>query len=98
MFLLRLGLTAGKYFVPLSAFRRSDRRGLHGVWILIFLAEPLLGHELRISAQQNIGTAAGHIGGYRHDALAACLSDKERLALMILGVQYFVPDAHLAQD
>ena len=98
MLLLRLRFESGEDGVPLLAFRRSDRRGLHGVGIFILLAQPLLGHELGISAQQNIGTAAGHVGRDRDHALAARLRHQERFALVILGVQDFVPDAHLAQD
>ena len=54
----------------------------------------VFGHELGISAEQNVGAAAGHVGGNRHRALAARLRDDKRLALVILGVQHFMPDAH----
>ena len=55
-------------------------------------------HEFRIAAQQNIGTAAGHVGGNGNRALAARLRHDVRFALVILGVQHFVPDAHAFQD
>ena len=51
-------------------------------------------HGLRVAAQQNVGTAAGHVGGDRDCALAAGLRDNVRFALVVLGVQHFVPDAH----
>ena len=62
VFLLRLRLKPGENLVPLLAFRRPDRRGLHGVGIFVLLAQPLFGHEFGIATEQNIGTAAGHVG------------------------------------
>src|SRR5437879_7385941 len=35
----------------------------------------LLGHELRIAAEQNIGSAPGHVGGDGDHAFAASLGD-----------------------
>ena len=55
-------------------------------------------HELGIAAEQNVGTAAGHVGGDRDRALAAGLRHDVGFALVILGVQHFVPHAHLLQD
>ena len=92
-----LGLEPVEDSVPLGAFGRSDRGWSAAHRILVLLAQPLLGHELRIAAQQNVGAAAGHVGGNRDRALAAGLRDDERFALVILGVQHFVPDAHLLQ-
>ena len=64
----------------------------------LFLQAGVLGHELRVAAQQNVGAAAGHVGGNRHRALAPGLRHDQRLALVVLGVQDFVPDAHALQD
>ena len=47
----------------------------------------LLGHELRIAAQQNVCTAAGHIRSDCDPALAPGLSNDFRFALMKLGIQ-----------
>ena len=50
----------------------------------------LLGHELRIAAQQDVGTAAGHVGRDRDHALASGLGDDLGFALVKLGVQHDV--------
>ena len=57
-----------------------------------------LGHELGVAAEQDVGTAAGHVGGDGDRALAAGLRDDVGFALVVLGVQHFVPDAHLLED
>ena len=57
-----------------------------------------LRHELGIAAEQNVGTAAGHVGGDGDRALAPGLRDDGRFALVILGVQHFVLDAHLLEN
>ncbi len=46
---------------------------------------------LRVAAQQNVGSAAGHVGGNRDRAFASRLRDDEGFALVILGVQDLVP-------
>ena len=79
--------------VPFRAIFVAD-----GVRILVLLAQALAREELRIAAQQNVGAAAGHVGGNRDRALAAGLRDDERFALVILGVQHFMPHAHLLQN
>ena len=58
----------------------------------------LLGHELGIAAEQNVGAAAGHVGGDGDRALASGLRHDERFALVILGVQHLVLDAHFLQQ
>ena len=58
----------------------------------------LLGHELRIAAEQNVGAAAGHVGGDRDHALASGLGHDLGFALVILGVQHDVLDALLLQQ
>ncbi len=60
----------------------------------LFLQAGVLGHELGIAAQQNVGTAAGHVGGDRHRAFAPGLRHDGGFALVILGVQHLVPHAH----
>ena len=77
---------------------RSHGSGLQRVRIFILLLQILLGEEFGIAAQQNIGAAAGHVGGNRDGAFAAGLRDDERFALVILGVQNFMLHAHLLQS
>src|SRR2546423_6925708 len=48
----------------------------------------LLSHELGVSAQQNVSASASHIGGNRHHALAAGLSDDLGFFFVVLGVEY----------
>ena len=47
----------------------------------------LLGHEFGIAAEQNVGAAAGHVGGDGDHALASGLRDNFRFALVVLRVQ-----------
>ena len=84
--------------VPLGAFRRPDGGDLQGVGVLALLAKRFLGHELGVAAEQNVGTAAGHVGGDRDHALAAGLGDDECFALVILGVQNLVLDANALEQ
>ena len=58
----------------------------------------LLGHEFRIAAEQNVGTAAGHVGGDRDHAFASGLGDDFGFALVILGIQHDVLDAFFLQQ
>ena len=55
----------------------------------------LLGYILGISAQQNVGTAAGHVGGNGDGGFPAGLGDDESLAFVLLGIQNLVLDAYL---
>ena len=48
------------------------------------------GHEFRIAAEQNVGAAAGHVGGDGDHALAAGLSDDLGFLLVELGVEHDV--------
>src|SRR5579864_4542027 len=57
----------------------------------------LLGHEFGVAAEQNVGTAAGHVGGNRDHALASGLRHNLGFALVILGIQHDVLDALLLQ-
>ncbi len=51
------------------------------------------GHELGVAAQDNIGTAARHVGGDGDRAELAGLRDDLRLALVLLGVEDLMLDA-----
>ena len=84
-----------KNLIPLGALRRSNGADLELIGILALLAEGFLGHELGVAAEQNIGTAAGHIGGDGDRALASGLGDDERFTAVIFGVQHFVRHALL---
>ena len=64
----------------------------------LVLQAGVLGHELGVAAQQNVGAAAGHVGGNRHRALASGLRHNLGFALVILGVQDLMPDAHALQN
>ncbi len=56
---------------------------------------PALGERqvLGVAAEQDVGAAAGHVGGDRDRALGAGLRDDLGLALVLLGVQHVVLDA-----
>ena len=47
-------------------------------------------HELGVAAEQNVGAAAGHVGGDGHRALAAGLGDELGFLGVVLGVQHDV--------
>ena len=50
-------------------------------------------HELGVAAEQDVGAAAGHVGGDRDGRLAARLGDDLRFLLVVLGVEDDVLDA-----
>ena len=58
----------------------------------------LLGHEFGVSAEQNVGPAASHVGGDRDHAFASRLRHNLRFALVILRVQDDVLDSLLLQQ
>src|SRR5437763_1304413 len=103
MLLLALLLELGKDSVPLGTRHAIKRLELMEVDVMLILAEGLnafgqalgnffleanfLGHELGIAAQDNIRTAAGHVGRYGDYAFASGLGHEKRLALMLLCVQ-----------
>ena len=58
----------------------------------------LLGYELGIAAQQNVGAAAGHVGGNSNCTFAACLGNDLGFLLVVLGIQHHVLDALLLQQ
>src|SRR6185437_5422305 len=49
-----------------------------------------VGEELWVTAQHDVGAAAGHVGGHGDAALAAGLGHDRGLALVVLSVQHFV--------
>src|SRR6185437_8037173 len=53
--------------------------------------------HVEIAAENDVGTAAGHVRRDRDGAGAARLRDDERLALVLLGVQHLVRDVLLLQ-
>ena len=58
----------------------------------------LLGRELGIAAQKNVGSAARHVSGNRDHAFTAGLRNDLRLTLVIFGVQDDVPDIFFLQQ
>src|SRR3989304_10611942 len=77
---------------PLAPARRRGRR------VAALLAQQLLGEEVRVAAEQDVGAAPGHVRGDRHRALAPRLRDDLRLALVVLGVEDLVPDTPLLEE
>jgi hypothetical protein len=57
------------------------------IGINFLFLQKLARHEIRIAAQQNVGTATGHVGSDRYGAFAACLGHDLSFALVILGVE-----------
>ena len=55
-------------------------------------------HELGVAAEQDVGAAAGHVGGDRHRALASGLRDDLGFLRVVLGVQDDVLDAAQLQQ
>ena len=70
---------------------------LLGVHVEPALAQQVLGEHVRLAAQADVGTAAGHVGGDGDGAKAPGLGHDMRLALVVLGVQRLVLDASLVQ-
>ena len=64
--------------------------------ILLLKLRP--GHGLGIAAEDDVGSAAGHVRGDGHRAQAARLGDDFGLALVMLGVEHLVLDAPLFQQ
>src|SRR6185369_1170885 len=75
-----LRLHFGNRSVPL--FWRRGRR------IEVAFAKNVTRHEVGVSAEQNIGTAARHICGDGYGALSSGLSHDLRFLLVVLSVQY----------
>ena len=60
--------------------------------------EVLAGHELGVAAEQDVGAAAGHVGGDGDHAEAAGLGDDLGFLLVELGVEDDVTDALALED
>src|SRR5688572_14021112 len=69
-----------------------------GVRDAVLLLELELGEHLGVAAQDDVGAAAGHVGGDGDGALPAGLRDDVRLVLVVLGVQDAVLDGLLLED
>ncbi len=61
-------------------------------------AQVVLGQKLRVAAQHDVGTTAGHVGGHGDRPELAGLGDDLGLLLMVLGVEHIVLDALLGQQ
>ena len=59
----------------------------------VFVLQLGPGHRLGIAAQDDVGAAAGHVGGDGDGVFAAGLGDDFGLALVMLGVEHLVLDA-----
>ncbi|CAI8320553.1 MAG: Uncharacterised protein [Cellulomonadaceae bacterium TMED98] len=74
------------------------KHGIPGRFVLlrsVSWAETLFGHflhseELSVSAQHDVGSATGHIGGDGHGTEATCLGDDGGFAGVVFRVQHFV--------
>ena len=84
--------------VAVARVRPDDRRrrGV-GNRQLVFQAM-LARQEFRITAEQNVRAAAGHVRRHGDRAFAPGLRHDARLALVLLGVQYLVRDACFLQQ
>ena len=70
------------------------RHVLHGqALVLQALAHQLVG----VTAQQDVGTTAGHVGSDGHGAIATSLGHDMGLALVVLGVEDLVRDTALSE-
>jgi hypothetical protein len=92
--LLALGLNLALHFIA-DTFEVSGRQRLRG---LPKLFEPVFEKHVGVAAEQNIGSAACHVGGDGDGAFTACLRDDVGLTLVILRVQNLVLNAHLFQE
>ncbi len=55
-------------------------------------------HEFWVAAEQNVGAAAGHVGGDGDHAEAARLRNDFGFALVVLGVEHDVANAFALQN
>ena len=82
---LRLGLDLADRRFPggLVLLRGGDR-------VQALIPQPLVGQELDVAAEHDVGTAAGHVGRHGDGAAAAGLGDDVRLGFVVLRVQHVV--------
>ena len=85
-----LGLDLRQHLVPggLVLLGRLDR-------VEALLAQPLVGEEVDVAAEHDVGAAAGHVGGDGDRAAPAGLGDDAGLLLVVLRVEHVVRDAPL---
>ena len=78
----------------------EDERALFRVFrgVEILGAVLLAGEEVGIAAQQDVGAAAGHVGGDGDGVEASGLSDDGRFLLVVAGVQHLMGNAAGAQQ
>src|ERR1700719_926324 len=87
--------------LPAVAIRtvRADNRGGGGVRHgQLVLQKVFARQEFRIAAEQNVGSATGHVGGHGDGAFASSLGDDARFTLVLLGVEHLVRDAGFLQN
>src|SRR5271163_595417 len=65
---------------------------------LSFLDQVSFGDEFGVAAEQNVGAAAGHVGGDGDLAVLAGLGDDLRFAFVKLGVEHHVLHAFALQN
>src|SRR5450432_1722666 len=58
----------------------------------------LFGHEFGIATEQDVGTAACHVGGDRDHVFAAGLRDDLGFTLVILGIENYVLNSLLLEQ
>ncbi len=63
----------------------------------VFVLQLGPGHRLGVAAEDDVGAAAGHVGGDGHGVFAAGLGDDLGLAFVVLGVEHLVLDAAAAE-
>ena len=83
---------------PAGAIAANDGRSSgirHGQPVLQAI---VAGHGLGIAAEENVRSAARHIGGDRNRPLAARLRNNVRFALVLLGVEHLMGDAGFLQQ
>ena len=87
-----------------EALESGGRHGIDGAFGdaegagVALLHQFLAGHEFGVAAEQNVGTAAGHVGGDGDHAEPAGLGDEFSFALVQFGVEHDVADAFALKD
>ena len=82
-------LAPGRQYLPIVGVGVA-RRLLHHALLHAFAEQLLACKEIRVAAQQYIGTSAGHVGGYGHVAVFTGLGYYLRLTCVELGIQHLM--------